>query len=58
MEQSYTEIGAGISQDFSISAMGNILIPGLPNVQHEEIFKKQNPVWKCEETALRKKKRT
>lgn len=32
-----------MSQDFCISALGNILIPGLLIVQHEEeIFKKQN----------------
>lgn len=35
--------------DFCISATCNTLTLGLLSVQHvEEIFKKQNPVWKCE----------
>lgn len=49
---------AGMSQNFCISVMCNTLTLGLLSVQHvEEIFKKQNPVWKCEKRLFKKRKK-
>lgn len=49
---------AGMSPNFCISVMCNTLTLGLLSVQHvEEIFKKQNPVWKCEKRLFKKRKK-
>lgn len=49
---------AGMSRNFCISALCNTLTLGLLSVQHvEEIFKKQNPVWKCEKGLFQKRKK-